>query len=487
MPTTESEIVHGFAWEGPLGVATALGLWTVLAVAFAWLLWRERYAAGTLSVVGFWILRVIAVALVLWMLLEPTNLTRHITSSPQSIAVLVDRSQSMGVVDPAGQKDDLRWNLAARSQQSESRGSFLLDCDRAAVALQMAVDHLAKATNAIELHRPMRIVRQQSDSVADAMERAAVHLQHLNEQLSSSDTPLASRAGRIRDQLKGPIRDTWEECDRLLGREQVATPMELTARLSELGSRLTGSQRRLTQLVRDAADRVADVVPEKEFRQTATMSRAEKVAQVMQPLEEQTLSKLENSVRVKRIGFADVPTPIADGEDWDAPAEPAAIAVASNEEPNSRSDNGQTAGHVGPTTDLTAALTQLSRDAASESIKSIYLITDGGHNHPDTLAPQEAAASLSDIPVFVVPIGNDQPLRDLILHRVDAPTTVIEKDSIAIDAIVTAFSCQGDKTLAILKRNGEQIDQKTLEFDRKRIDRHVDLSSFRGQAGSTRI
>ena len=488
MPTAESEIIHGFAWEGPISVATAIVTFAIMAVVFAWLLWRERNAVGTPAMACFWLLRVIAVAIVLWMLLEPTNLTRHISTSPQSIAVLVDRSESMGVVDPIGRKDDLRWTLAAQSQQEESNVNTsalsLADCDRAAAALQMAVDHTTQASKSLELHRPLRIARQQLDSIVDSLERTADLLQRVSDQFEKNDSGLASRADRIRGQLLGPIRETWAECHRAMGRDQVVSSVDLTAQLAALSSRLAGCQRRLSHLVRDAADRTMNVIPPHELQQAATMSRSQKVASVLEPLERYTFGKLGDSVRVKRISFAEFPTPIPEGLDWADVVEPNTTDRVNGPiggyreeaagKANSKSGNNErTAGHVGPTTNISAVLEQLSREAASESIKSVYLITDGAHNQPDTLSPQEVAGALGNVPIFVVPIGNDKPLRDLIAHRVDAPTTVVEKDSIVIDAIVTAFACNGETTRAVLERNGEEIDQQTLNFDQSRVNRNV--------------
>ena len=482
MPSTDSEIVHAFAWEGPISITAAVAILAIAAVAFAWLLWRERHAVGNLTVVAFWVLRICAVAVVLWMLLEPTHLTRHITSSPQSIAVLVDRSDSMGVVDPGGRKDDIRWTLAAQAQPgstTDSGGSFLADCDRAAVALQTAVNHAADAARSLEQHRPLQVVRQHSESIVKSLERTAVHLERVGDALDNYDTTLASRAERIRRQLQGPISDSWAECDRALGRDQVVTPTDLIVHLTAFSSQLAGSQRRLAHLVRDVADRSIDMIPQETLQETETMSRSQKVARALEPLEEHALRDLEGNVRVKRISFAEVPTPIPDDSDWEDVLEPnltggtlAREAQSSQTSADSRSTD-RTAGHVGPTTNITAALEHLTREAASESIKSVYLITDGSHNQPDTLAPQEVAAALDNVPVFVVPIGDDKPMRDLILHRLDAPTTVVEKDSIVIDAIVTAFSCNGEETLATLQQNGQRIDQRTLEFDQDRVNRRV--------------
>ena len=95
-----AQLVESLSIDGPIGIAGAVGIGVLLAIVFAVLLWSQRRATGTGWAFAFWGLRVIAIAVVLWMLLGPSWVTQHRTTKPQSVAVLVDTSESMDVNDP---------------------------------------------------------------------------------------------------------------------------------------------------------------------------------------------------------------------------------------------------------------------------------------------------------------------------------------------------------------------------------------------------
>jgi hypothetical protein len=77
------------------------------------------------------------------------------------------------------------------------------------------------------------------------------------------------------------------------------------------------------------------------------------------------------------------------------------------------------------------------------------------------------------VPIYVVPIGNTVLQRDVLLHRVEAPATVAEKDSAVIDIIVTGFDCEGQSTVAVLRHEGREIDRKPVQFTGNRSDYRI--------------
>ena len=94
-------------------------------------------------------------------------------------------------------------------------------------------------------------------------------------------------------------------------------------------------------------------------------------------------------------------------------------------------------------TDLAAALNRAAQQAAKQSVDAVVMITDGGHNTPAD--PRQGAAALHDVPLFIVPIGAEEMPRDAILHHVHAPRAVFKNDTAVIDAMVTAYSCEGEQ------------------------------------------
>ncbi len=129
--------------------------------------------------------------------------------------------------------------------------------------------------------------------------------------------------------------------------------------------------------------------------------------------------------------------------------------------------------NAGPATNLSAVFDQLANGQAGESTRLAVVLSDGRHNDVDAPAPQEVAAKLTDVPIYVVPIGNSVLQRDVLLHRVEAPSTVAEKDSAVIDIIVTGFDCEGQSAAVVLRHEGREVDRKPIEFTGNRSDYRV--------------
>jgi hypothetical protein len=463
-----TEIVENFAFEGAMTPLQAVGLCLLMAGLFAWLLWRERYATGMFWATAFWVMRTVALAVVLWMLLGPTFLIRERTTIPQTVALLVDGSESMDVVDPMSTAELMRWTLAA-SSTSSGRQPVLTACDRAEVALRMALAACERATAAADQHRSVETVRKHVLEVEVAVKRVDQHLSMMNDDLRRRDSSLAARARRIEAAIQGPVPKALSRLFDALEEDAVAASAEISLPLDSLQTALTTGQRRLANLARDVADQLAANPPkEMDPGETSRMSRKDMVARSLDQLETQKLEELESTVRIKRLRIDSLVTPVTTNRSWSASL---AQHAAGPRYTTKDAEKGEVV--YGPLTNLTAALQQLGRDAPTEAISTAILWSDGGHNAPDTLEPQDVAAGLVGLPVHVVPTGSSEPLRDVLLHRLAAPTAVIVNDLVVIEAIVTAFQCKGESTEVTLRRDGEVIEQQRIEFSGNRIDHRL--------------
>jgi len=122
---------------------------------------------------------------------------------------------------------------------------------------------------------------------------------------------------------------------------------------------------------------------------------------------------------------------------------------------------------------LSAVFEQLAGDQSVAALRLAVVFTDGRHNDPDAAPPQQIASHLAGLPVYVVPIGSASPVRDIRLHRVEAPSAVRENDSAIIDLIVTGLNCDGQMADVVLRHDGQEIDRKTVEFAGSRGDRRA--------------
>lgn len=456
-PTTE--IIEQISIDGPIGLWPAVAVGAALAVAFAWLLWSQRRAIGRWTVT-FWTLRVIATGLVLWMLLGPSWVTRQTSITPHSVAILVDTSDSMDVSDPLNSARQWRWTQSASGGPAVN--DPLIHCDRATVALQSTTQRCRQAGQAVARHQSADDVRHQFDLLQQSVERTIAHLESA---LTTTDEPREEATGRterVLTLLQGQVLHDLHDITRSFEGSEGPAAREVTEALLSLEDVLAGAERRLSELTRVLERSVTDNNTSTTSDSSAGLSRREHVARTLAAVQKLTASDPKTTVTIQPVRFDERATVAALDDGWNR-------ILQSTETISPSAGTNESAGRSALTS-ISAALDQLSRTASAEPVVSAILITDGGHNDSSAAAPQEVAATLGNIPVHVVPIGHTQLHRDLLLHRVDVPTVVVENDSISIDIIVTAFQCAGESSRLVLKKDGAALDEQLITFDRDRID-----------------
>ena len=125
----------------------------------------------------------------------------------------------------------------------------------------------------------------------------------------------------------------------------------------------------------------------------------------------------------------------------------------------------------GSLTDLSSALNRVAQESSKQGIDAVVMVTDGGHNVPAD--PREAAAALRGLPLFIVPIGAVEMPRDAILHHLHAPRAVFKNDIAVVDAMVTAYSCDGEELRVELLSDGLLVDQHIIDVASKMFDGRI--------------
>src|SRR6185503_9922390 len=141
LPETTSETK--FALEGFLSLPAIAIVGVVLLALSWWMAQRDtRFADRPKLVWVLFTLRCVAVLILLWMLAGPTLVTVFRKFRMKSIAVFVDKSGSMGLVDTAdGSGNVSRWAVA-RGHSSEAR--IVGELDDAVAMLRAAQNHLER-------------------------------------------------------------------------------------------------------------------------------------------------------------------------------------------------------------------------------------------------------------------------------------------------------------------------------------------------------
>ena len=198
------------------------------------------------------------------------------------------------------------------------------------------------------------------------------------------------------------------------------------------------------------------------------MSRLSRVASFLERLQDETLNPISETALVRWTEFNKIAAPIADagsiksrlenGEDKTARDQPASDTLVTN---------------------LSAALVPLQRPKDASPITAAFLFTDAAHNDSGLVEneqgefsttdivkpPTEVAAALQRTPIYVVPIGNPNRLRDVNLVGVDAPTVAMRNDDIVVEAHLEAYQCEGDRCTVKLLDGAEVVDFREVSFD----------------------
>jgi len=469
MPTEQTETLERLAFEGPLSLWQVVFVGAVLLALAFWSVFRVPERARRKSAPLLWLLRIAAVAILLWMLLGPVNVTldRHLT--PKSIAIVTDVSGSMDSSDPPEKTSDLRW----RAVHDTDAGSTLINaCDRAVVAAATArnqlgaiVDNATGPSTREQTRRELVMARQAITSAVQLIETVR---DLLKENTSAYGAELSARAEDVLSGLPGSGFNQIESfADRSASSSPLLDPSEIS-QLADWQNQLARSDRRLRRLAETIAGQVAangSGAGGRASVSSESLTRREKVNRLLEAGETTWIADHEQTARIRQYTF-DRETVVVT---------PDAGATKDIEHPD-RGASSSSSRLPAPFTNLSSVLERINRDAGQEEIQAVVLISDGRHNDPEAQDPRNVATLLDGIPVHAVSVGNSQLLQDLVLHHVDAPSTIVEHDQLVVEGIVSAFDCEGQTCLVELREGDQLVDSEEIEIASIRRDFHIRLT-----------
>ena len=410
----------------PLWTLCFLGI-ALLALSF-WIARRDSRFADKPKVTWFlFLLRAAAVLILLWILLGPTLVTTDRHFKTKAIAILVDASASMGLVDAAdGSGNVSRWKSNAE------RG---LDDPVAALrGVQIQLQRFSKTPEGT----------RDSATARTLFARAVRGLDEAIQKLKSDPRrPVVDAARMLESKVLAGLQQKATEFEG--GKSLAALDRErwLPDRLTQLSVAVASLDRVAEQTVKQAEE--ASKVSEAEQQ----LSRSDKVNAFLAAAEQSWLKDIREKATVNRYEFGAKVVPLG------------AAAFEPGGKPKSLADSTQ----------LGTALQQVALDQTAQALEAAILITDGGHNAGRD--PRELAASLSGTALHVVPIGNTKMQRDVILHHTYAPKAVIQNDTVVIDSIITAYDCANESVNVELLAGDTVIDRQTLPIGSEVFDKRV--------------
>lgn len=445
--------------DGPFGAPIAIGIGVLLALVFAFVLRRESHVLGWRNVVLFWLLRTVAVAVVLWMLLAPTRVLVETSITRRAVVFMTDVSGSMRTVDPAGSSDDLRWALATNSDTSFS---VTREADRTVAALGIALRKLQSAREALQRNHKERELRNSVTVAQQALECAREHVNGIETAPSGglSSDKIEALVNRLTRLLRGAELQAFQQNVMAIKKNRAPPESGWREGLPDLEHRVT--------VIRTAAQELATTAAEYEGKQWVTGNR-------------EPLSSVQKSSRLDRVAKS---VGVLRGTSLAAVNEQADVRYGSFNQAVQWMSGPATGGVPSSSTeaagtDLSSMFAALQQAAVQQPLAAVFLLSDMAHNQPGELQPRSVAGALVDTPVYVVPIGNTQHVRDVHLRSVFAPTVAMRNDDIVIEASLQAFQCEGEVCVVRLLQDGQPIDQREILLDSGlatrtvRFERHV--------------
>ena len=443
MPHTET--IQKFALQGPLSPLQLLLLGLAVAGLMAYLAWRWARDLGSWKKSAFLLLlRLGALAVALWMLAGPSAVTVRRDTRAKSVLFMVDSSASMGLVDPVdGSGETVRWT----DPETKLRSSPPVEALDAAVGtLQSARADVARLRQLIQGAGPGQSGQILWDQIRLSAGSASDALGPLLSPVTSADADAGAELRRVAAFLKDNAAS--------MGSWNKPGDKSPDDRLDETAAFLTAAMQRIerqSQNLAAAYEKNSAGQDKPGLAIQSKLSRTDKVAGWLAAAENSWLQDVADHAAIERYTFSGAVLPMA-GNDW---------------RQTLRATNNPDAG----STDLAAALNRAAQEAAKQPVDAVVMVTDGGHNAPGD--PREGAAALHDVPLFIVPVGAQVMPRDVILHHVHAPRAVFKNDTAVIDAMVTAYSCEGEQLQVELSSDGLPLEKHIIDVATSMYDGRV--------------
>jgi hypothetical protein len=440
-----SEIIRKFALQGPLSAGHLVLLGLVLIALMGYLAWRYARDTGSVKIATFlFLLRLGALLVVLWMLAGATVVSTRRDTRPKSVVFLVDGSASMGLVDAVdGSGETVRWGAPSAKLPASSP---ILDLDETLGLLQSARSDLIRLRQLTEAGDPNERAEVLWKQIQKSVVSATEDVSPIASDAARTDAEAGAELARIATFLKenSAALTPWKKGEHQAQSDQLdAAALFINAAIQRIEHQ--------SQSLAAAYEKNPATRNQAALTAESKLSRSDKVAALLDTAENSWLKDLADRDNIERFTFSTDVHPVP-GTDWSQVLAPG----------NNPADSS---------TDLATAMNRVAQESAKQGIDAVVMLTDGGHNVPAD--PREAAASLRGLPLFIVPIGAVEMPRDAILHHLHAPRAVFKNDIALIDAMVTAYSCDGEELRVELESDGQVVDTHIIDVASKMFDGRV--------------
>jgi uncharacterized membrane protein len=111
----------------------------------------------------------------------------------------------------------------------------------------------------------------------------------------------------------------------------------------------------------------------------------------------------------------------------------------------------------GARTQLGPALEAARQELTGVPLSGLVLVSDGADNSTGSLTDAVMSLGARHMPVFTVGVGRERFTKDIELSRVEAPRSVLQGASLAVDVMVAQRGYNGDKVQLIVEDGGRIV------------------------------
>ena len=446
IPTSQIQIQNHFEWDTPWNAGV---LTIAILFFFGWTIWqliREARVAQFRGWPIFLVIRTTVAGVLTWMLLGPTAVRTQTETHPRTVAVYLDSSTSMQIHDQPEPTFDERWTAATDYQQHSVTAADNLVLF--ASSLRQQVGRLAAAID-------QQVDRDEKNDIA---KMCTTQAEKCAERIDSEILKRAIPAG---------FRGLYDETRQLLNNEILAffhdKPWINDGDADSLDQKLQKLAEQVDQFL-SSCRTVANGLVQKSFGQIRstteqTPTRLQRIVPVVKQGLAEWQRQNDSKYRVKLGQFSDRVTslPLENWESFIQGIDSDTVNLA-----ESRSTN------------LSELLKQIRDESSKEELAAAVILTDGRHTATEADNPRDVVSQLR-VPLFLIPIGNGEMKRDVILHHVHAPNSVIQKDKILIDGIVTGYRCSGETCEVRLVESNKTLQTKQIVFQADQEDQRFEF------------
>lgn len=450
MPTSTLHTSQQFEWSTSASWPL-LTICFLLAVGWAcWQLIRESRLTGNRASLWFIPLRLIVAGTLFWMILGPTSVLVQREIRPRVVSVFLDTSSSMQTTDQPDPLADRRWNSAATATTDP-----LIAADRVALFAGAMRQQAAELIRRIDQRASPSERTEAIEHWSSAATECAKWLFSLSSEGSASGkfSDLVVDLQRV---LTTELQPLFASTDWVLGTDP-GDREERLSRLTDTGSQFAVQCRNLWQSQWETSSDAHRSL-------SSSVSHSTRASRVI-PILEQSLALWRNQAADKyQIQLSQFSEEVSNlpADDWASFLRSRSEAEASNIQ----------------STDLTKVLIHIQDECLRSDTAAAVILTDGRQT-VHAASDLRDLASQCPVPLYFVPIGRGEMQRDVILHHVHAPPSVIQNDQILIDGILSAYDYSGATCEVQLLENGSVLQSQQISFTKNHEDQrfHFDIDT----------